>query len=71
MLGVEFSMVLIPPKPGEEWMSMALAIGSLQVFNEAVDGWGAEECYFVLVVGNEVAEMEAKGSFKVNFQDGA
>ena len=60
-------MDLTPLKRGEEWMSMALAIGALQVFNEAVNSWGAEECYFVLVVGDKVAEMQAKGSFSVNF----
>lgn len=59
------------PKPGEKWMSMALAIGALQVFYQAVDKWGAKECCFVVVVGEQINEMQLKGSFRVEFLDGA
>ena len=71
MSSVKFSMALKFPKPGEKWMSMALAIGALQVFYQAVDRWGAEECCFVVVVGKQINEMQVKGSFRVEFLDGA
>ena len=71
MSSVMFSMELKFPKPGEKWMSMALAIGALQVFYQAVDKWGAKECCFVVVVGEQINEMQLKGSFRVEFLDGA
>ncbi|KAK3167657.1 hypothetical protein OEA41_010784 [Lepraria neglecta] len=71
MSSVKFSMELKFPKSGEKWMSMALAIGALQVFYQAVDRWGAEECYFVVVVGEQISEMQVKGSFRIEFLDSA
>ena len=70
MSGAKFSMELKFPKPGEKWMSMALAIGALKVFYQAVDKWGAEECYFVVVVEEQISKMQVKGSFRVEFLDG-
>lgn len=70
MSSAKFSMELKFPKPGEKWMSMDLAIGALEVFYQAADRWGAEECYFVAVVEEQISDMQVKGSFRVEFLDG-
>ena len=62
--GVKFSMQLTVPKPGEQWMSMPLAIMALQLFNSMVESWGALETYFVALNGTV-----SKGQFRVEFFD--
>ena len=46
-------------------MSMGEALGSLGVLKEAVRVWGARECTFMVLSG-----QEAKGTVWVRFLDG-
>ncbi|MCJ1453401.1 hypothetical protein MMC28_003748 [Mycoblastus sanguinarius] len=62
---VSVMMRLATPSLGGSWMSMGEALGSLGVLKEAVRVWGARECTFMVLSG-----QEAKGTVWVRFLDG-
>ena len=62
MAGVRFSMLLQAPGPDQQWMSMPLAIGALEIFSTCVHRWGSTETRFVASSGTQIV-----GRWRVEF----
>lgn len=57
-------MLLQAPGPDQQWMSMSLAIGALEVFRMCVHRWGSTETRFVASSGSRIV-----GRWRVEFFD--